>query len=58
MVEHYTTKGFVNEKISADCQLKTDKNIAFIATNISEGWVVNASDQQQNVRNESHVSLC
>lgn len=43
-------KDFVDEKISADCQLKTNKNIALVATNISEGWVVNPSDQQQNVR--------
>ena len=49
MVEYYRNNDFVDENISVDCQLVSEKNVTFVVK-ISEGWVVIASNQQQNVR--------
>ena len=49
MVEYYKNKDFVEENIPVDCQLISKKHITFVVK-ISEGWVVIASNQQQNVR--------
>ena len=50
MVEYYRNKDFVDENISVDCQLISEENVTFVVNKISEGWVVIASNQQQNVR--------
>lgn len=47
VLECYRNEDFVDEDIAADCQVKSNKSIVFVVTDISEGW---AADEQQNVR--------